>query len=85
MGLYFRGEPGEADRSLIAGELGRPEDQQMLAEGAAELVREHGTKKASGAVPLALGVSLAAAPGLPGSACASPRWKRPAGDERSPA
>ena len=85
MGLYFRGEPGEADRwfaesaalapagaqwpagasslahrSLIAGELGRPEDQRMLAEGAAELVREHGTEKAAGAVPLALGVSLAA-------------------------
>ena len=62
MGLYSRGEPGEADRwfaesaalapasahwpaaasslayrSLIAGELGRPEDQQTLAEGAAEL------------------------------------------------
>ena len=32
----------------------------MLAESAAELVREHGTEKASGAVPLALGVSLAA-------------------------
>ena len=32
----------------------------MLAEGAAELVREHGTEKAAGAVPLALGVSLAA-------------------------
>ena len=85
MGLYFRGEPSEADRwfaesaalapagahwpaaasslayrSLIAGELGRPDDQQMLAERAAELAREHGTEKASGAVPLALGVSLAA-------------------------
>ena len=85
MGLYFRGEPGEADRwfaesaalapasaqlpagasslayrSLIAGELGRPGEQRMLAEDAAELVREHGTEKASGVVPLALGVSLAA-------------------------
>jgi LuxR family maltose regulon positive regulatory protein len=85
MGLYFRGEPGEADRwfaesaalapasaqwlaggsslayrSLIAGELDRLEDQRMLAEGAADLVREHGTEKASGVVPLALGVSLAA-------------------------
>ena len=85
MGLYFRGEPGEADRwfaesaalapasahwpagasslayrSLIAGELGRLEEQQMLAAGAAELVRAHGTEKASGVVPLALGVSLAA-------------------------
>ena len=84
IGLYFRGEPGDADRwfaesaalapasaqwpagtsslayrSLIAGELGRLEEQQMLAEGAAELVREHGTEKASGVVPLALGVSLA--------------------------
>jgi LuxR family maltose regulon positive regulatory protein len=85
MGLYFRGEPAEADRwfaesaalapasekwlaaasslayrSLIAGELGRLEDQRMLAEGAAELVREHGTEQANGVVPLALGVSLAA-------------------------
>ena len=85
MGLYFRGEPGAADRwfaesaalapasaqwlagasslayrSLIAGELGRLEEQRMLAEGAAELVREHGTEKAGGVVPLALGVSLAA-------------------------
>ena len=85
MGLYFRGEPGEADRwfaesaalapasahwlagasslayrSLIAGELGRLEEQRVLAEGAAEFVREHGTEKASGVVPVALGVSLAA-------------------------
>jgi LuxR family transcriptional regulator, maltose regulon positive regulatory protein len=85
MGLYFRGEPGEADRwfaesaalapasaqwpagasslayrSLIAGELGRLGEQRMLAEGAAELVREHGTEKANGVVPLALGVSLGA-------------------------
>jgi LuxR family transcriptional regulator, maltose regulon positive regulatory protein len=85
MGLYFRGEPGEADRwfaesaalapasaqwpagasslayrSLIAGETGRPGEQRMLAEQAAELVRAHGTEKASGVVPLALGVSLAA-------------------------
>jgi LuxR family transcriptional regulator, maltose regulon positive regulatory protein len=85
VGLYFQGEPGEADqwfaesaalapasahwpagasslsyRSLIAGELGHPGEQQMLAAGAAELVRAHGTQKASGVVPLALGVSLAA-------------------------
>jgi LuxR family maltose regulon positive regulatory protein len=85
MGLYFQGEPGEADRwftesaalapasaqwsagasslgyrSLIAGEESRLEEQRMLAEQAAELVREHGTEKASGVVPLALGVSLAA-------------------------
>ncbi len=32
----------------------------MLAEGAAALVREHGTEKTAGVVPLALGVSLAA-------------------------
>ena len=56
-----------AYRSLIAGELGRLEEQRMLAEGAAELVREHGTEKASGVVPLALGVSLAAR-GSPGEA-----------------
>jgi len=92
MGLYFRGEPGQADRwfaesaalappsahwpaaasslayrSLIAGETGRPAQQQMLAEDAAELVRAHGTGKASGVVPLALGVSLAAH-GRPGDA-----------------
>jgi LuxR family transcriptional regulator, maltose regulon positive regulatory protein len=92
MGLYFRGEPGEADRwfaesaalapasaqwpagawslayrSLIAGEQGRLEEQRMMAEAAAELVREHGTEKANGVVPLALGVSLAAR-GRPGEA-----------------
>ena len=39
----------------------------MLAEQAAELVRAHGTGKASGVVPLALGVSLAAR-GRPGDA-----------------
>jgi len=85
MGLYYKGEPGGADRwfaqsaalapvsgqwpagasslayrSLIAGEQGRLEEQRMLAEGAAELVREHGAEKANGVVPLALGVSLAA-------------------------
>ncbi len=85
MGLYFRGEPGAADRwfaesaalalasaqwpagasslayrSLIAGEQGRLEEQRLLAQGAAELIREHGTEKANGVVALALGVSLAA-------------------------
>ncbi len=49
-----------AYRSLIAGELGRLEEQRMLAGSAAELVREHGTEKATGVAPLALGVSLAA-------------------------
>ena len=105
MGLYFRGEPGEADRwfaesaalapagaqwpagasslacrSLIAGELGRLEDQRMLAEQATELVREHGTEKAAGAVPLALGASLAAR-GRPGEAL--PLIERGAGLLRS--
>ena len=85
VGLYFRGEPGQADRwfaesaalapasgkwpagasslayrSLIAGEVGRLDEQRMLAEQATELVREHGTEKASGVVPMALGASLAA-------------------------
>ena len=32
----------------------------MLAEGAAELVREHGSEQAAGVVLLALGASLAA-------------------------
>ena len=56
---WAAGASSLAYRSLIAGELGRLEDQRMLAEGAADLVREHGTEKASGMVPLALGVSLA--------------------------
>ena len=85
MGLYFRGEPDEADRwfaesaalapasaqwlageaslayrSLIAGERGRLDEQRVLAETAAEFVREHGTEKVIGVAPLALGVSLAA-------------------------
>jgi LuxR family transcriptional regulator, maltose regulon positive regulatory protein len=85
MGLYFRGEFGEADRwfaesaaqapkcgqwlagasslayrSLIAGERGRLEEQRLLAERAMEVVRERGTEMANGAVPVALGVSLAA-------------------------
>ena len=85
VGLYFRGEPGEADRwfaesaaltpasgqwpagasslayrSLIAGEAGRLGEQRMLAEQATELLHEHGTEKASGMVPLALGAALAA-------------------------
>ncbi len=105
LGLYFRGEPGEADRwfaesaalapaggywpaaasslayrSLIAGELGRADDQQMLADEAAALVREHGTDKASGMVLLALGVSLAAR-GRPHDA--EPLMERSAGLLRS--
>ncbi len=91
-GLYFRGEPGEADRwfaesaalapasaqwlageaslayrSWIAGERGRVEEQRVLAERAAEFVREHGAGKVIGVAPLALGVSLAAR-GRPGEA-----------------
>ena len=91
-GLYFRGEPDEADRwfaesaalapasahwlavesslvyrSLIAGERGRLDEQRVLAETAAEFVREHGAEKVIGGAPLALGVSLAAR-GRPGEA-----------------
>ena len=91
-GLYFRGEPEEADRwfaesaalapasaqwlageaslayrSWIAGDQGRLDEQRMLAETAAEFVREHGTGKVIGVAPLALGVSLAAR-GRPGEA-----------------
>ena len=57
---WLAGASSLAYRSLIAGELGRLEDQRMLAEGAADLVRQHGTEKGNGVVPLALGVSLAA-------------------------
>jgi LuxR family transcriptional regulator, maltose regulon positive regulatory protein len=85
MGLYYGGEPAEADRwfaesaglapasaqwlagasslayrSLIAGERGCLEEQRVLAEQAAQVVREHDTERANGAVTLALGVSLAA-------------------------
>ena len=87
MGLYFQGEPTEADRwfaeslalapapsseqwlvgassmayrSLIAGERGRLQEQWLLAEQATELMRQYGTERGNGAVPLALGVALAA-------------------------
>ena len=36
-----------AYRSLIAGERGRLDEQRLLAETAAELVREHGIEKSS--------------------------------------
>jgi ATP/maltotriose-dependent transcriptional regulator MalT len=49
-----------AYRSLIAGEQGRVHEQHLLAGQAADLMREHGTEELIGAVPLALGVSLAA-------------------------
>ena len=57
---WLAGASSLAYRSLIAGELGRLQEQRMLAERAAALVREHGTEKAGGVVQLALGVSLAA-------------------------
>ena len=85
MGLYFRGQPEQADRwfaesvalapasaqwlageaslayrSSIAGERDHLDEQRVLAETAAEFVREHDTGKLIGAAPLALGVSLAA-------------------------
>ncbi len=50
-----------AYRSLIAGEQDRHEDQQRLAEQATELARDRGLEEVDGEVPLALGVSLAAA------------------------
>ena len=49
-----------AYRSLIAGEQRHVHEQQLLAEQATDLMREHGTEELIGAVPLALGVSLAA-------------------------
>jgi len=49
-----------AYRSLIAAEQGRIHEQHLLAGQAADLMREHGTEELIGAVPLALGVSLAA-------------------------
>ena len=57
---WLAGASSLAYRSLIAGELGRLQEQRMLAERAAALVREHGNEKAGGVVQLALGVSLAA-------------------------
>ncbi len=66
-GQWLAGASSLAYRSLIAGELGRPAEQRMLAEGAADLVGEHSTEKANGVVPLAVGVSLAAR-GRPGQA-----------------
>jgi LuxR family transcriptional regulator, maltose regulon positive regulatory protein len=57
---WLAGGSSLAYRSLIAGERGRLEEQRLIAEQASELVQERGTQKASGAVSLALGVSLAA-------------------------
>ena len=57
---WLAGASSLAYRSLIAGEQGRPGEQQLLAGQATELIREHGTEKVIGVVPLALGVSLAA-------------------------
>ena len=64
---WLAGEASLAYRSWIAGERGRLEEQRVLAETAAEFVREHGTEKVIGTAPLALGVSLAAR-GRPGEA-----------------
>ena len=49
-----------AYRSFIAGERGQIEEQQWLAEDAAELAREHGLDERTGEVDAAFGVSLAA-------------------------
>ncbi len=64
---WLAGEASLAYRSWIAGERGRLDEQQVLAEAAAGFVREHGTGKVIGPAPLALGVSLAAR-GRPGEA-----------------
>ena len=64
---WLAGEASLAYRSWIAGERGRLDEQRVLAETAAEFVREHGTDKVIGVAPLALGVSLAAR-GRPGEA-----------------
>ena len=64
---WLAGEASLAYRSWIAGERGRLDEQRVLAETAAEFVREHGTDKVIGVAPLALGVSLAAR-GSPGEA-----------------
>ena len=57
---WLAGASSLAYRSLIAGEQGRLDDQQLLAEQATELAREHGIDEVAGEVPLARGVSLAA-------------------------
>ena len=49
-----------ACRSLIAGEQGRSDDSQRLAEAAVALIREQGREETCGEGWLALGVSLAA-------------------------
>ena len=65
---WLAGEASLAYRSQIAGERGRLDQQRMLAEMAAEFVREHGIERVViGAAPLALGISLAAR-GEPGEA-----------------
>jgi LuxR family maltose regulon positive regulatory protein len=49
-----------AYRSLLAGERGQIEEQQLLAERAVELARAHGADGVRGEVHIAMGVSLAA-------------------------
>jgi LuxR family transcriptional regulator, maltose regulon positive regulatory protein len=53
-----------ACRSIIAAEQGRLDDQRLLAETAAGLIKEHGIEETCGEGWLALGMSLAAR-GLP--------------------
>jgi LuxR family maltose regulon positive regulatory protein len=47
-----------AYRSLVAGELGRPDEQELLAEAALQLAQEHGLEEVEGEVFVALGASL---------------------------
>jgi ATP/maltotriose-dependent transcriptional regulator MalT len=49
-----------AYRSLIAGERGQVDEQQLLAEGGAEVARERGLEEVRGEVHVAMGVSLEA-------------------------
>jgi LuxR family transcriptional regulator, maltose regulon positive regulatory protein len=51
---------GLAYRSLIAGERGQIDEQQLLAEAAAEVARERGLEEVRGEVHVATGVSLEA-------------------------
>ena len=46
-----------AYRSLLLGELGRLDEQTMLAEDASTLAREHGVEEVAGAAHVALGVA----------------------------
>jgi LuxR family maltose regulon positive regulatory protein len=52
--------PALAYRSIVAGELGRIEEQIALADHAARITREHGLEEIASAPPIALGLSLSA-------------------------